>query len=106
MIGRFDSQVGVQQRLASGLSAPTLGFDSHKDRINFGQEFRVARLEGPPAVGLIVDIKDAETDSLGTVRAFAGPCLENTGLANPRLLVQIEGVEDQGFASRIKEATE
>ena len=59
MIG-IGLEVGVKEFAAGGTGASALGFDGHKDGIDFSQDARVLEFQHPAVLFLVVDVENAQ----------------------------------------------
>src|SRR6266478_7797889 len=106
MIRRSGMQIGEEERFVRRFLAPPFRLQSHKDGINLFQYFRIIRLENPTAIGFVIHVEDSQANWSRLARAWAPPSLNGLCFTIARLLIQIEGIKNQGFSPRIENTPE
>src|SRR5215813_1395922 len=101
---RTYAQVSEQELLATWMLASAIRFDSHEDRINVFERFRVVGFQDPTFLARIVFVKESQAESLLLVRASPAPRLKRTCVLDTRLCIQIERVDNQSLVFRKKNA--
>src|SRR5215813_6451111 len=92
-----------EQLLAAWMLASSAGLGRHKDRINIFERFGIGGLQDPALFVHVVFIQYAQVARLLLVRPSPSPHLEDAGILQSRLTVQIIGVKDQLFPTGIKD---
>src|SRR5215469_7895125 len=75
MIG-IGFEVGVKEFAAGGTGASALGFDGHKDGVDFSQDARVLEFQHPPVLFLVVHVENAQAPGWILGRPAGSPNLE------------------------------
>src|SRR6266566_6850917 len=97
-------QVGVEELAARGPRTPTRALDGHKNRVDFGEDAGVLKLEHPTVLFLIVHKKDAHALSCTLGRPAGSPNLEGRIPPCGAAISEVKGVEDQRLSLGIKDA--
>src|SRR5580704_15652233 len=98
-------QISVEHRLAAWFVTSTLRFYGHENGVDLFKHIRIIEFQNPAFLRRVILIENSKIDSLASVRSAPAPCLERAGVSGPRLLVQVVGVKNEGFALGIKHSS-
>src|SRR5580698_653299 len=105
MIGSHSQRSGEKLTTARFVT-PTRRFNSHENSLDLIENLRIIELQLPPTVVFVVFVKNTHAQGMVFVSLLQTPGLECAGGAHSRLLIQIEGIEDERFVLGVENAAE
>src|ERR1035441_999159 len=105
MVGGNHPQRGKKQLFSAGFLAAAVRFDRHEHSVDLCKRFGIVEFEYPAVASCAIEIKDSHVQRTLVGHAVSSPRLKNTGVAQVRLLGQVESVKNQRFSCRVEYAT-
>src|SRR5216684_8201541 len=98
------AKVGEKKLFPTRAVTPAVRLNRNEYGIDLIQRFWIVELQHPSFLADAVFVENPEVEGLCLVRPSPPPRLERTGVLQPRLLVQIVGVENERFPSCVEDA--
>src|SRR6266576_610659 len=102
----FVPKEGVKERFRSWFLAAAMRLDRYKYRIDLRQLLGIVEVHHPSAIRFIVHVENPQIQGqrpLSLGRLLLAPYLECIGIDEPTLSVEVERIENERLALRIKD---